>query len=541
MHVFQVFSSIYGPIMGPLRLALSPLSLLLTTPWRLLKAFRNALALTDGRWSRYGYQFGATFSVINLWYQKVLINIDRFGRSGTTPYLSTGNFLLSKFVHYSLPVLYMQWHAGPIVPFLGMLGWLALHGLWMLSSPPWMVLAFMGLVGVSTTFYVNIFHRQGYHALAWTFFPMGLYGYLAGSWELSAIAWLLASVFSPTVVFLAMVVTVFESLWTRDPVFLLSVAPAAIKLATHFVILLRSEAGVGGLLFVLNSMSISKKKVRYRHRRPGAWTLLPPEQTAYYALLYGQFLVALWATGNPATGLFIGGVALFLLHAFLVKLVDNQHLYMLNASIGLAAILCAPFDWLTCVSFALCINPLPYFLDFCSNPRALDVVPEAAPFDMTEALGKARDFLEPVAKNARVFVAFDDPQGSYHDLFHGYRLCYELILFEGVKKEVLIYPDTFVPYEEDVDHAFLWGRDRDKVLVNAKRFGADYLALGVPEGAALDPAWGDSGFTALTRFSWREMHALLHEEPIVPQPFEDWWLLRVPQGFQTGRTANGEA
>src|SRR5262249_8318141 len=136
------------------------------------------------------------------YYWTMVLNLQRYGQYGKSPYLGLGNFRLARWWtwSYSELSLYLFWKANNVVVLGSLLGWWLVHLVWIRGSNPGWVLAVMSLAIVSTTFLASI-ARQNYNVIGWMFFPLGLYGLLTQQWVVAGLAWFAASFGSFTVVF----------------------------------------------------------------------------------------------------------------------------------------------------------------------------------------------------------------------------------------------------------------------------------------------------------------------------------------------------
>ena len=116
---------------GFISLSFYPITILITTPVRLCKSLWNARVLAMGKdWGIYPH-FCAYSAINSLFYWTRALNLFRFGRSGTSPYIGLGNSSMARFFHYSLPSLYAYWKAGAVSLVVGMFGWWTAHFLWL--------------------------------------------------------------------------------------------------------------------------------------------------------------------------------------------------------------------------------------------------------------------------------------------------------------------------------------------------------------------------------------------------------------------------
>ena len=396
-----------------------PIILLITTPLRLMQTLWNCRVLADGKWEDYN-RFAPHHALNSLVYRTFAINFSRFGRSGRSSYLGNGEYFLGRGWAYSLPSLYAYWRFGPIVPLAGMFGWWVAHILWvdLPGNLLWKGLVIM-LTLVSTTCYANTFALQNYNALGWVFMPIGLYGWATGHWMLAMLSWFGASFGSFTVVFLACLLSLAESMHLRNFWPLLSVIPAGIKLLTHFWPLAGSGNIWRNLHDIAKALGLSRRNVKYVYTKGLRFNL----SKLYYAGLYGQFLAIVWLAGNRIPVLLIAAILIWLINSRVARFADEQSMQMLVLSVATATMLPMPDpDALLFISFWLLASPLPLFAGFPGTP--LLTVPVYAPFYLAPLVAEMEEFLAPVSKGQRVLVAFEDPQGIYENVLMDTARCW---------------------------------------------------------------------------------------------------------------------
>ena len=104
-----------------------PVITLVIVPVRLMQTLWNCRILVDGKWGDYN-RFNPRNGLNSLFYWTQALNFFTYGRSGTSQVLGTGNYFLGKLWYSPLISLYAYWRFAPIVPLLGMFGWLVLCG-----------------------------------------------------------------------------------------------------------------------------------------------------------------------------------------------------------------------------------------------------------------------------------------------------------------------------------------------------------------------------------------------------------------------------
>ena len=153
-----------------IRLILSPITLLIHSPYRLLLTLWNAGVLTNGKWTEYN-RFRANNGINSLFYWTQVVHLDRFGRYGVSPTLGPGNYDLAKWSQLTLLSTYAYRYAGAVLPFVSMFVWWCSQFIWVGHTPAdanWQLLALL-LAVLSTTFFAGAFVFLNYNAMGWMF------------------------------------------------------------------------------------------------------------------------------------------------------------------------------------------------------------------------------------------------------------------------------------------------------------------------------------------------------------------------------------
>ena len=98
------------------RLIFYPIFVLFEIPVCWIKSIYNSRILLEGNWDRY-MGFLPRNALNNLFYRTQWININKFGRSGISNFLSLGNYPLSNFFQLSLFSSYIFSNAGAVSMF----------------------------------------------------------------------------------------------------------------------------------------------------------------------------------------------------------------------------------------------------------------------------------------------------------------------------------------------------------------------------------------------------------------------------------------
>lgn len=519
LSLLQRFVRTFGWI-GFLRVAVHPVTLLVTTPIRLGQTLWSCRVLADGQWEYYN-RFTARTGLNSLFYWTEAMSLARYGRRGRSPSLGVGDYPLSRWFFNTLPSLLAYWRLAPIVPLVGLFGWWQTHAIWVGPIEGWWVGAVLALALISTGFYANTFVLQNYNALGWVFFPLGLYGLATGNWLLAAFAWLSASFCSFTVVFIAGLLSALVALEHMSPWPLAAILPATFKLLTHFAPAVSQNEGKASALKVMASIGMFTRGAKYtrRRRRIGV-------RQVYYFLLYAQFAIVVYHLTGNVPYLLLFGVLLFGINSMVARFADVQSIEMMMMSIATLITIRSNAPWLL-PSYWMVMSPLPLFLGLSSARPALDVVPRCAPFCLRNLMEGMERFLQPVGRGDRVLMALGDPKGVYEDVFDGYRTLLELPIYVAARREIHFLPNWFAVFELNYGGAgHFWGRDVESVQANMETWGADFVVVYQDAGTELSPVWRGANFEPVAKFSWEDYADELRGERVCSGPTPEWWLLR---------------
>lgn len=524
MDKFKRFAERFG-WRGFVSLMFYPIITLITTPIRLCQTLWNSRILADGRdWGNYPH-FSSYSALNGLFYWTAALNLCRFGRSGTSPYIGLGNYRLTRFFHYSMSSLYFYWKAGAVSLLVGMFGWWTGHFLW-LDQPgiswSWVILV-MVLALFSTTFYSNAFVLQNYNVLGWLFVPAALYGWLSEHWALASIAWLGASFASFTVTILAGVFSIMYSFQLGSYLPIITIIPAGVKLMIHL------RPSFGGREFA-NSFSIIAKAVgmggrKTKYSRTGTKSF--GATRLYFLILYTQFIAIVYLHQAKVPVMFILAVVIWLVNSRFIRFADDQTMHMLFFSLSTAIVIQSnAFNLWFLASYWLLISPLPRLLG-SSRENSLSVTSVFRPTNIALLLKEFEKFLSPVSKGQRVLMTLENPRNRYEAIFDGFGVLLQLPSYVASEKMIHFIPDWYGVFELNYWEApDFWGREVDEVERQMKYWKADYVIVYQENEAELDEKWGLNGFREISHFSWLQFDGFFSDLKPYPGSPPEWWLLK---------------
>lgn len=523
----------YG-ILRTVRLMIYPLILFMWGPIRLIITLWNARILANGRWSNY-LSFGVQSSINQLFYKTQVINIDRFGRNGVSPYLSLGNYNLGYWWHLSSLGSYLYCAIGVMFPIICAIGWIITNSLWAINSEVTSIWLFAVLyVGlISSTFYANAFIVQNYNMFGWMIFPAALWSTLSEYFYLSIFIWLLASFGSITTIFVGTIICFLLSLINWDITILLIIVPAIIKVLSHLYWTTskgdpcQQPPGLKkSILRVIKSIGISRIGARYKRTTQKKIS----KSVAYFGCIYAQYYVILVYFECELKALWLICCFIFFMNSFLMRFADNESITMVMFSVS-TLITINEVNIILLLSYWIVISPLPRLLNDSVIDAPLDILPPLMPFNLAPLVDAVEEFLSPVQKDMNVLFAFEDPEGEYEKVFDGYRNLLEIPLYVASRREFLLLPSWWAVFENNYEGALdFWGRDTKNIIENITKFDISFVIAYTCDGVDLDDQFFELGFEVISTLDWRNMsNSLNNETPWTNIGTPKWWLLKVPK------------
>jgi len=514
-----------------LRLPFFPLMLLITNPIRLAKTLWSAREIGNGKWSEY-LNFRPLYGINSLFYWTIALNFDRYGRSGTSPYVGTGDYHLGQWWHMSLTSTYLYWRLGAMLPIMSMFGWLAMHIFW-LEQPhvcgEWLALV-LGLALISSYFYASAFVFLNYNAFGWLFMPLGLFGIITGNYWIASLAWFAASLGSMTAVFIAGCLSLAWAIVTFSILPLVALLPACIKLISHFLYLQNIKES---LKQIANGIGIfNGKNSGVKYTRNNWWRQVFALDSLYVLVTWISFLITVFFNGGGAIQILImAGIALWVVNQSLARFADQRSLYLMMFALATTATILTPSIWVL-VAYWLVVSPLPFIISGATVTKNPDHPTAYKPFNVSTVVTQCKELLSVVPKGSRILLSLDDPKGEYSKIFDGYRVNYEAIFYAANLKRILVFPDWWAVFENNtVDSEGFWGKEPSDVMVNADHWKADYVLIHQDSGSKLEAKWTSKGFSCLADFDWAVFFNDVLSDEVVwldSKSTPKWFLLKLP-------------
>lgn len=528
MNNFNKFTTRFGK-RAFVRLLFYPFTVLIYTPCRLLQTLWNSSVLLKGKWSDYPH-FNANAGFTSLFYWTRALNLWRYGRSGTSPYLGLGNYSLARCFHYSLASLFSFWKGGAAFLLISSFGWLASFLIWS-SNVNYLWIGTVQLTClISTLFYMTAFKSQNYNMMGWMFFPIVVFGIITNNFLIAGVAVFLASFGSFTVVFICGLLLLAISILSLSLEPLFAILPAGFKLLTHFYPFVKSKGSGKIIGNLIKAIGLSRKGAKYKRTTKGK-TLGIPE--LYYLLLTVQYVLFYYWLKEELPLLIIIGIIIFLLNSIVMRFADRESSYVMLMTLCITYAIATEDHWLL-PSLWLVLSPLPLLIGFDYDKRILDIVPSYRPFSIQPYLLKMESFLSSVKENERILMAFDDPKNVYENIYSGYRQLVELPSYAASTKNIHFMPEWWSIFELNyVNAPNIWGREVNEVITNMKYWKAQYVIIYQDTEKELDAKWESGGFKQVAYFDWTEFSADFEHHKRIDLNNLGWWLLSCEENWKS--------
>ena len=461
-------------------------------------------------------------------YYRYSLELSRFGRKSSSPHLGLGNYPLNNFFHF-VESLHMFRYANNLLILFSLFGWWISYSIWAWKMNPLWVMMIMTLVLLSNTL-KGIFAKMNYNAVGWLFFPLAFYGISTGNWLLSGIAWFGVSFGSFTVLFIGGIFTLTAAFTNHSLLPLLYYLPACLKLIPNFIPLVFNKGFTNSLNELAKLIGVKKGKT-VRYKRSSVKELFSFERI-YLPLVFIGFIFACYFTTNKVNILLVITFLIFLLNYTITRFADDQTIWMLILSSSTTAMLqLTPLHhpFLLVLSFWILISPLPHmvglinkrFLKFFITSGAL------APVNIKSITEKFDSFLEPVQSNKRIYMAFENPQSEYTNIFDGLRFHIEFPLFTATRRNIHLFPDWIAVMQTNfVGAPDCWGREPNDVERNMSTWNADYAMIYQFDNNELDKKWFESGFQTISYCNWKPGELKGSENIWYFDQDVNWWLVQ---------------
>lgn len=497
-----------------------PFMLIIQMPIAWIKTLKRSLILFNGRWSRF-MGHNPNNALNSLFYRTQLINIDKYGKNGTSTHIGLGNFAINRWFHLSLMSSYAYAHAGAVTTLLGTIFWALSHLIWFQRRDLTSIIILIVVLVLSSTSYSFAFARQNYQILSWMWLPVALYSMLSLNWTIASFSWFMTAIFGTTTVFFAIPIALFIALDTQTIPPILSILPAVVVVIVRMYPLLRTSSMLSSLNNTAKLIGLTRKHVKYKrfHGFIGFTTV-------YYIIIYLFATLALWYLDQSIPKLAMVGFALFIINQAFIRVADIQSVNLLFISLFICSILYEANYWSSIPLLWLVTSVHPIVLGIMN--RKSNNVQVYAPFDHNDLEMQLTSFIQRVNSRDRILFAFSDPQNNYDDIFDRYRILIELPLYIASKRAIHLMPDWYAVMDTNyIDAPNIWGRSIDSVIENLHRWNASHVIIYESANTPLDSQWTDH-FDHISTFSWVPYTNILRDHRIIPDDIDVpvWYLLK---------------
>lgn len=508
-------------LLGLVRIVFYPITLLITSPFILLKTLWNCNSLFQ-KGSADQLHFLAYQACNNLFYKSRWINIKRYGLTGTSPHIGPGNVNLSRNFHYPMIALDLNMKYGGITILLSMLAWLGSHFIWINEVPLYWLSLTLALTFIGTLFYSSTFRYMNYNSLGWAVYPLFIYFLMQGNYVYAAGFFLLGSFGSVTATFIGIGLCTGLAVVYLDYMYLLVAIPAGIKLGTHLLPFLKPENRKSAA--TLKEGVGATSKVKYKRKASRSLGV----NELYHLLIFCQFLVVYYYFVQDTPWLLIGCIAMYVVNARFVRFADVQSIYMAVLSTSIPLLLMHENWWLMS-SFWLLSAPIPRIVGFYSYPDVLDRLPEMKPYSLKKINQAVADLIAPVNKGDKLFMAFKDPEDTYEKIYDGYRAIVEVVSWVCNEKYIHFIPDWWNINDNNFEGAQgFWGTTPETVKQNMRTQSCNYAIVYQNDGSSLQKEdWLKEGFSILKELDLDTYAKDFDSHQKMEMNNLKWWLVQL--------------
>lgn len=441
----------------------------LINPVVFFQSIWNCRVLLNGDWANYR-MFHPIHSLDFLWYEIIHFNMVRYGKRGRSKYLGSGNYKMSNQPQYT-SISFGLFHLSTNVTILvGIMGFVLMHLFWLPQVDAWLMVVVLSIGFFSTNFFLNVYHNN-YNLLGWAVFPVILYALHQDQFFVLAGMLLLMSFFSITATFISCIFVGITMLLAGNVLPLIYLAvPLVIRLLIHLWPSI-SDGG-GGISDILKFIGgTGKKAVRYKRHDIKRFN----GKMVYFSLLIIFLGYMDYTASGEVKASVIITLALFVLNQGFIRFADPQSIYMTMTGVAMYLVL-SQGSWLLLIPFFLISNGSPYYYLYPTKGNFIPVLKPFKPFRFSLIQERLNQFIEDLEKDAKVLVAFEDPQDNYEKLFDLQRPFLQGLVNTAIRKDILILGNKWAVIENNfVGSDDWWGRDESEVKNNLKKWQADYL------------------------------------------------------------------
>ena len=408
-------------------------------------------------------------SLNNYFYRVQDVNLQRFGRYNESLLVAGGDgFSLKNWFHTTPVSLRIFSILGPVATlFVAMLVW---TGSWFFIAEFNLTNGLVLLIAICSTYYfVNFIDSQNYNVLGWMLMPLVLHFLYSEEYLLFGALVFLGSFFSFTFTVVVSVIAFVFAVYWLDPVLLLVLMPAAIKIAIPIFVSIYS-----GFIKKMGGAVGIHDEVKYKRsdKKINAVFIYIASISAFFILSY--FIIYGF---DELMILQLVVFSLFCVNSTISRFADPQTLFILFLTVLCFSMVGKPAEPLMLFAYIVALNP--YYYVFGYTPLKNPVFPLArAPHDTGSLMSRIEALVKQVGADSRTLFLFKNPKNQYDRLFDGCRGLMEPIMYKFNQENQVIFPDWFYMYEYNKisDTDLIWWNDDEALLREGiKMFRVDYI------------------------------------------------------------------
>ena len=381
------------------RLIFYPIFVLFEIPGCWIKSIYNSRILLEGNWDRY-MGFLPRNALNNLFYRTQWTNINKFGRSGISNFLSLGNYPLSNFFQLSLFSSYIFSNAGAVSMFFGSFIWFSTNFIWLEKINALWVLIILLLLFLSSTLYSMTFALQNYQILSWMWMPLSLFHMSQEEYISAFFCWIAISLFGVTQILWGIPICIYFSIKNN------SFLPVIISLITFLICtfrlrpLFKREDSFQRIYDMFKFIYIKTPKSLYKRKINSTIFI-----DLYFICIYLLPIIVFWINERKTPYLLIIGLLIFIINRRIIRVADLQSTIIFMATLLTHTIISSEPNFLNLITYAISINPTGIILKVEKLNGKLDTF---TPFDHKKIFRKIEDFFSAVPKNTKIYSSFKD-------------------------------------------------------------------------------------------------------------------------------------
>lgn len=310
-----------------------------------------------------------------------------------------------------------------------------------------------------------------YHSAAWIFFCLFILYHNDDNFILCSISFLAISLLSSTVLLLT-VISSMALIMSSTSIFMpTTMVPGILYIAIHLLYIFARSSNFSStsLLNTFKGIGAIKKNVKYERKIQGLSVT-----DKFLSIIYFPYFYFFYHSFSDFPILSAVACATLIFNSIKLRFLDTQTAHFFLFLSLLIEFSLAGFQPLhATVILPFCLLPTLFKTGSTSNAKPIRVF---RPIDLNPEINMACRFLEPIPPDSRVLVLFKDPCGSYEKLLDGFRESLELLLYAGIKKNLVIFPNWQVLFQNNkIKDSGFWINSEHTLASLANLWNFDYV------------------------------------------------------------------